>query len=284
MDWSVVRRLWEKWAPSALGSSGQPLKAALLINYDPTGPSRLVSTIAEQEGIKADPIEISEFVSFVKRNKLQMETFLSGQTNVSSITSVNESKQCNFRKSLGNYTSVDQTGNAYGFLLERLMGISPRLLIVVAVLKHVSCVLNSKAVLYSFLIDLVSSIHESWFCARCLNTSMQAGEGAIVMQTSAFLLVGLAVRSKKLLILLGQGFLDDTFKEIQARYIYCTRTKHFLEKNLLLSCRLICVAHENRKRELMAILWLIRAIVFALTRKRCACNSKPLLQDHRVGI
>ncbi|KAK4401056.1 hypothetical protein Sango_1211700 [Sesamum angolense] len=98
----------------------QPLKAALLINYDPTGPSRLVSTIAEQEGIKTDPIEISEFVSFVKRNKLQMETFFIGP-------------------------------NEY----------------------------------------LVSSIHESWFCARCLNTSMQAGEGAIVMQTSAFLLVGL---------------------------------------------------------------------------------------------
>ncbi|XP_011072985.1 uncharacterized protein LOC105157982 isoform X1 [Sesamum indicum] len=120
MDWSVVRRLWEKWAPSAVGSSGQPLKAALLINYDPTGPSRLVSTIAEQESIKADPIEISEFVSFVKRNKLQMETFFIGP-------------------------------NEY----------------------------------------LVSSIHESWFCARCLNTSMQAGEGAIVIQTSALLLVGL---------------------------------------------------------------------------------------------
>ncbi|KAK6129827.1 hypothetical protein DH2020_036413 [Rehmannia glutinosa] len=120
MDWSVVRRLWEKWASNYVGSSGQPLKAAVLINYDPTGPSRLVSTIAEQEGIKADPIEISQFVSFVKRNKLQLESFFIGP-------------------------------NQY----------------------------------------LVTSIHESWFCARCLNTSTQAGEGAIVMQTSAFLLVGL---------------------------------------------------------------------------------------------
>ncbi|KAK6129875.1 hypothetical protein DH2020_036393 [Rehmannia glutinosa] len=120
MDWSVVRRLWEKWASNYVGSLGQPLKAAVLINYDPTGPSRLVSTIAEQEGIKADPIEISQFLGFVKRNKLQMESFFIGP-------------------------------NQY----------------------------------------LVTSIHESWFCSRCLNTSTQAGEGAIVMQTSAFLLVGL---------------------------------------------------------------------------------------------
>ncbi|KAL6578634.1 hypothetical protein OROMI_008850 [Orobanche minor] len=120
MDWSIVRRLWGKWAPDNVGSSDRPLKAALLINYDPAGPSRLVSTIAEQEGIKADPIEISRFISSVKRNKLQTEGFLIGP-------------------------------NQY----------------------------------------LVTSIHESWFCARCLNTSKQAGEGAIVMQTSAFLLVGL---------------------------------------------------------------------------------------------
>ncbi|KAK6116928.1 hypothetical protein DH2020_049303 [Rehmannia glutinosa] len=107
MDWSVVRRLWEKWASNYVGSLGDPASSILLYN-------------AEQEGIKADPIEISQFVSFVKRNKLQMESFFIGP-------------------------------NQY----------------------------------------LVTSIHESWFCARCLNTSTQAGEGAIVMQTSAFLLVGL---------------------------------------------------------------------------------------------
>ncbi|KAH6774337.1 Profilin family protein [Perilla frutescens var. hirtella] len=129
MDWNGVRRLWEKWASNNLGSSGgpavvsvfcQPLKAALLINYDPTGPSRLVSTIAEQEGIKADPTEISQFISFVKRNKLQTESFFIGP-------------------------------NQY----------------------------------------LVTSIHENWFCARCMNSAKHSGEGAIVMQTSAFLLVGL---------------------------------------------------------------------------------------------
>lgn len=120
MDWSVVGRLWEKWTSNNVGSTGQPLKAALLINYDPTGPSRLVSTIAEQEGIKADPIEISQFINFVRRNKLQTESFFIGP-------------------------------NQY----------------------------------------LVTSIHESWFCARSMNSSKQAGEGSIVMQTSAFLLVGL---------------------------------------------------------------------------------------------
>ncbi|KAL9447736.1 hypothetical protein AB3S75_015250 [Citrus x aurantiifolia] len=71
MDWSFVHKTWEKWASTSVGSSGEPLKAALLINQDPTGPSRLLSTIAEQEGIKADAIDLTEFVDFVKLNKLQ---------------------------------------------------------------------------------------------------------------------------------------------------------------------------------------------------------------------
>ncbi|KAH1106690.1 hypothetical protein J1N35_010458 [Gossypium stocksii] len=120
MDWAFVQKSWEKWASSNIGSFGQPLKAALLINYDPLRPSRLLSTIAEQEGIKICPIELSQFVNFIKRNKLQKETFMIGN-------------------------------NQY----------------------------------------MVTSIHENWFCARCLNTSKSAGEGAIVMQTSVFLLVAL---------------------------------------------------------------------------------------------
>ncbi|GAB4838800.1 hypothetical protein Ancab_028342 [Ancistrocladus abbreviatus] len=78
MDWTYVHKVWEKWASNNIGASGYPLKAALLINYDPTGPSRLLSTIAEQEGIKANPIEINQFVNFIKRNKLQSETFVIG--------------------------------------------------------------------------------------------------------------------------------------------------------------------------------------------------------------
>ncbi|MFQ6666580.1 hypothetical protein Gotur_032876 [Gossypium turneri] len=42
-----------------------------------------------------------------------------------------------------------------------------------------------------WMTDMVTSIHENWFCARCLNTSKSAGEGAIVMQASVFLLVAL---------------------------------------------------------------------------------------------
>ncbi|KAI3519763.1 hypothetical protein L1887_08979 [Cichorium endivia] len=45
MDWAFVNRNWEKWACNSVGSDGQPLKAALLINYDPTGPSCLLFTM-----------------------------------------------------------------------------------------------------------------------------------------------------------------------------------------------------------------------------------------------
>lgn len=33
---------------------------------------------AEQEGIKLNPIELSQFIDFIKRNKLQMESFIIG--------------------------------------------------------------------------------------------------------------------------------------------------------------------------------------------------------------
>ncbi|CAN4128321.1 unnamed protein product [Withania somnifera] len=119
MDWAFVHKIWEKSICSNVGS-GQPLKAALLLNYDPNGPSRLMSTIAEQEYIKADPTEMCELISFVKRKKLQTGSFVIGQ-------------------------------NQY----------------------------------------LVTSIQESWFCARCMSTSKLGGEGAILMHTGAFLLIGL---------------------------------------------------------------------------------------------
>ncbi|PKI45135.1 hypothetical protein CRG98_034519 [Punica granatum] len=98
----------------------QPLKAALLLNYDPTGPSRLLSTILKCEGMQADPIELSQFIDFVNRGKLQMETFFIGP-------------------------------NQY----------------------------------------MITSIHENWFSARCIDTSTPAGEGAVVMQTAAFIVVAL---------------------------------------------------------------------------------------------
>ncbi|KAK3006614.1 hypothetical protein RJ639_017250 [Escallonia herrerae] len=120
MDSAFVSKTWDKWASNYVGSSGQPLKAAVLINHDPIGPSRLLSTIAEQEGIKADPTELNQFVSFIKQNKLETQSFFIGP-------------------------------NEY----------------------------------------VVTSSRESWFCARCMNTSKPAGEGAIVMLTATFILVTL---------------------------------------------------------------------------------------------
>ncbi|KAJ7953312.1 Profilin family protein, partial [Quillaja saponaria] len=120
MDWAFAHKTWDKWASINIGSSDKPLKAALLINYDPTGPSRLLSTIAEQEGIKANPIELQHFIDFIKRNNLQTESFVIGS-------------------------------NQY----------------------------------------LVTSIHENWFSARCMNNSKPAGEGAIIMQTAGYILVAL---------------------------------------------------------------------------------------------
>ncbi|CAN8325249.1 unnamed protein product [Cochlearia groenlandica] len=120
MDSSFVDRTWDKWVTSNVGSSGSPLKAALLINYNPTGPSRLLSTIAEQEGIDLYPVELKQFIDFMRRGNVPTETFVLGS-------------------------------NQY----------------------------------------IVTSLHESWFGARCLNTTQPDGEGAIVIQTAVYVLVSL---------------------------------------------------------------------------------------------
>ncbi|KAJ0985788.1 hypothetical protein J5N97_004144 [Dioscorea zingiberensis] len=121
MDWAVTHKIWEKWASTNIGStSDHPIHSALLLNHDPTGPSRLLSVIAEQEGIKLKAVDLYPFLDFIKRNNPPTEYFFIGQ-------------------------------NQY----------------------------------------IVTSIHEHWFCARCLNTSKPAGEGVIVMQTAAFLLVAM---------------------------------------------------------------------------------------------
>lgn len=39
--------------------------------------------------------------------------------------------------------------------------------------------------------DLVTSIYEHWFCARCVNTLNPGGEGAIIMQIASHLLIGM---------------------------------------------------------------------------------------------
>lgn len=50
MDWGFVHKTWDKWASTNIGPR-LPLKAALLINYDPTAPSRLLSTLKELKSI-----------------------------------------------------------------------------------------------------------------------------------------------------------------------------------------------------------------------------------------
>ncbi|XP_052155067.1 uncharacterized protein LOC127773093 [Oryza glaberrima] len=117
-DWIWARRSWEKWAGKHVGASGKPVKAALLLNYDPTGPSRLLPVVAEQEGTELKAVDLLPFLDFVRRNNLQMEFFSIGS-------------------------------NQY----------------------------------------LVTSIHEHWFCARCVNAVQPEGEGVIVMEIGAYLLV-----------------------------------------------------------------------------------------------
>ncbi|XP_059663067.1 uncharacterized protein LOC132308832 isoform X2 [Cornus florida] len=95
MDWALVNKIWDKWASTHIDS-------------------------CEQEGIKVNPIELSQFIDFIKQNKLQSDSFFIGP-------------------------------NQY----------------------------------------IVTSIHENSFSARCMNTSKPAGEGAIVVQTAAFILVAL---------------------------------------------------------------------------------------------
>ncbi|WCJ25009.1 Profilin family protein [Euphorbia peplus] len=85
MEFGFIDKSWERWASLNISSSGKdeqplPLKAALLINYAPSSPSRLLSTLAAQEGMKVNPIEVSHFIDFIKRNKLQTESFTIGSS------------------------------------------------------------------------------------------------------------------------------------------------------------------------------------------------------------
>ncbi|RCV26701.1 hypothetical protein SETIT_5G267300v2 [Setaria italica] len=121
-DWLSARRAWEKWTTKHVGPSGKQVQAALLLNYDPSGPSRLLPVIAEQEGTQLTAIDMRPFLDFVKRGNLQTEFF-----------------------------SIRP--NQY----------------------------------------LVTSIHDNWYCARCVNSTKSVGEGAIVMQIGAYLLVCMMV-------------------------------------------------------------------------------------------
>ncbi|KAF9611056.1 hypothetical protein IFM89_026936 [Coptis chinensis] len=90
MELGFTHKAWEKWASHNIGSSGEPLKAAMLLNYDLTGPSRLLSIIAEQRGIIGKPVELVSFLDYVKRNNLPRECFVIG-SNQYMVTSIHES-------------------------------------------------------------------------------------------------------------------------------------------------------------------------------------------------
>ncbi|VAH89961.1 uncharacterized protein LOC119288780 isoform X2 [Triticum dicoccoides] len=79
-DWTWACRAWEKWTAKHVGSSvaGMPVKAALLLNYDPTGPSRLLPIVAEEEGTKFTAVDLQPFINFFRRNNLQTEFFSIG--------------------------------------------------------------------------------------------------------------------------------------------------------------------------------------------------------------
>lgn len=46
----------------------------------------------------------------------------------------------------------------------------------------------------------MTSIHEHWFCARCVNTKKRDGEGVIVMHIGAYLLVLVYVHAYSIFI------------------------------------------------------------------------------------
>nr|CAB3459764.1 unnamed protein product [Digitaria exilis] len=101
-DWLWTRRVWEKWAAKYIAPSGKQVQAALLLNYDPSGPSRLLPVIfniefpvtegilfwmlttletpfslcrAEQEGARLTAVDMQPFLDFVNRGNLQTEFF-----------------------------------------------------------------------------------------------------------------------------------------------------------------------------------------------------------------
>uniref|UniRef100_M8CRV4 Uncharacterized protein n=1 Tax=Aegilops tauschii TaxID=37682 RepID=M8CRV4_AEGTA len=120
-----------------------PIKAALLLNYDPTGPSRLFPMVAEQEGAKFTAVDLQPSMDFFRRNNLQTEFFSIG------------SNQWTVKPSY--------------------------------------FVISSNFVIASYkFLDVVTSIHEHWFSARCVNTTQPGGEGVIIMQIGAYLLVSMA--------------------------------------------------------------------------------------------
>ncbi|GJM94954.1 hypothetical protein PR202_ga11641 [Eleusine coracana subsp. coracana] len=85
------------WLRTGRGRAGhgrsKPVRAALLLNYDPSGPSRLLPVIAEQEGTELKAVDMQPFLDFVKRGNLQMEFFPMGLNQCMMVLLVQRHKQ-----------------------------------------------------------------------------------------------------------------------------------------------------------------------------------------------
>ena len=111
---------------------------------------------AEQERTQLSALDMQPFLDFVKRGNLQTEFFSVGPN------------QCEC-----------STCWIYFYLYNLSNGLS--------LLRSAIC--DRKL----WFVDLVTSIHENWFCARCVNSTKSGGEGVIVMQIGAYLLVSMYV-------------------------------------------------------------------------------------------
>lgn len=118
---------------------------------------------AEQEGTQLSALDMQPLLDFVKRGNLQTELFSVGLNQ-------REWSTCWIYFCLYNFSN---------WLSLLWQAICDRKL---------------------WFVDLVTSIHENWFCARCINSTKPEGEGVIVMQIGACLLVTMYVLFLQLLI------------------------------------------------------------------------------------
>uniref|UniRef100_A0A0E0L036 Uncharacterized protein n=1 Tax=Oryza punctata TaxID=4537 RepID=A0A0E0L036_ORYPU len=176
VDWTWARRSWEKWAGKHVGASGKPVKAALLLNYDPKGPSRLLPVVW-----------VSDPHPSPKHGR------------------------CLMWPSRGNQR-IDAAG---GWVIE--LGIDTvkiaeqegTELKAVDLQPFLDFVRRNNLQMEFFSIGsnqyLVTSIHEHWFCARCINAIQPEGEGVIVMEIGAYLYDGSLVSASQAMVAADHG-------------------------------------------------------------------------------
>ncbi|KAH0467662.1 hypothetical protein IEQ34_002695 [Dendrobium chrysotoxum] len=213
-DWAVTHKLWEKWIANNLGTSGEPLKAALLINYDPAAPSRLTSCIKEgilegsgvREGGGGGWIVVGwlsakrrEEEGWVVCGSLEREGWWAGGGRGTGWWPAIERDFMGNGRQFGGERRMMAGGEGKemgnrdpGCFLAEQEGTNFKPVELRSFLNFIKQ--NNLQTEFFFIGSsqyLVTSIHEHWFCARCINTSRPAGEGVIVMQIAAYLLVAM---------------------------------------------------------------------------------------------